>query len=135
MNNDGAAALVLVSGEKALQLGLQVIAKIKGYPDAAQIDYYEINEAFSESLNVHGEAVSLGHPLGCSGARILVTLLGLHDFDTCIAKNEEAIQIDPHFAECYGNMANAWKEKGNIDVAIRYYLIAIEVCYSHQFSP
>lgn len=72
----------------------------------------------------------------------------------CIAKNEEALQIDPHFAECYGNMANAWKvimiilstvvfsrsfqffktlffytqEKGNIDVAIRYYLIAIEVC-------
>uniref|UniRef100_A0A803LZH9 protein O-GlcNAc transferase n=1 Tax=Chenopodium quinoa TaxID=63459 RepID=A0A803LZH9_CHEQI len=51
----------------------------------------------------------------------------LHDFDTCIAKNEEALRIDPHFAECYGNMANAWKEKGNIDVAIRYYLIAIEL--------
>ncbi|PON95534.1 N-terminal acetyltransferase A, auxiliary subunit [Trema orientale] len=51
----------------------------------------------------------------------------LHDFDTCITKNEEALQIDPHFAECYGNMANAWKEKGNIDVAIRYYLIAIEL--------
>ncbi|XP_073056560.1 probable UDP-N-acetylglucosamine--peptide N-acetylglucosaminyltransferase SEC [Primulina eburnea] len=47
----------------------------------------------------------------------------LHDFDLCIAKNEEALRIDPHFAECYGNMANAWKEKGNIDVAIRYYLI------------
>ncbi|KAI4298835.1 hypothetical protein L6164_032351 [Bauhinia variegata] len=115
--SDGAAALVLVSGEKALQLGLQVIAKIKGYADAAQapelfttapalaipkaisnagleaaqIDYYEINEAFSvvalanqkllglnpEKLNVHGGAVSLGHPLGCSGARILVTLLGV----------------------------------------------------------
>ncbi|KAF4374583.1 hypothetical protein G4B88_004835 [Cannabis sativa] len=51
----------------------------------------------------------------------------LHDFDSCIAKNEEAIQIDPRFAECYGNMANAWKEKGNIDIAIRYYLIAIEL--------
>ncbi|XP_060180923.1 probable UDP-N-acetylglucosamine--peptide N-acetylglucosaminyltransferase SEC [Lycium barbarum] len=51
----------------------------------------------------------------------------LHDFDMCIAKNEEALRIDPHFAECYGNMANAWKEKGNIDVAIRYYLIAIEL--------
>ncbi|XP_062076199.1 acetyl-CoA acetyltransferase 1-like [Humulus lupulus] len=101
MNSDGAAALVLVSGEKALELRLQVIAKIKGYVDAAQapeffttapalvipkaisnaglnashIDYYEINEVFSESLNVHGGAVSLGHPLGCSGARILVTLL------------------------------------------------------------
>ncbi|XP_042490458.1 acetyl-CoA acetyltransferase, cytosolic 1-like isoform X1 [Macadamia integrifolia] len=115
--SDGAAALVLVSGEMALKLGLQVIAKIKGYADAAQapelfttapalaipkaisnagleasqIDYYEINEAFSvvalanqkllglnpERVNVHGGAVSLGHPLGCSGARILVTLLGL----------------------------------------------------------
>ncbi|KAK1381120.1 Protein O-GlcNAc transferase [Heracleum sosnowskyi] len=51
----------------------------------------------------------------------------LHEFDLCIAKNEEALQIDPHFAECYGNMANAWKEKGNIDIAIRYYLIAIEL--------
>lgn len=115
--SDGAAALVLVSGEKALKLGLQVIAKIKGYADAAQapelfptapalaipkaisnagltasqIDYYEINEAFAvvalanqkllrlnpETVNVHGGAVSLGHPIGCSGARILVTLLGV----------------------------------------------------------
>ncbi|KAL3521806.1 hypothetical protein ACH5RR_014640 [Cinchona calisaya] len=115
--SDGAAALVLVSGEKALKLGLKVIAKIRGYADAAQapelfttspalaipkaisnsgleqshIDYYEINEAFSvvalanqkllnlnpEKLNVHGGAVSLGHPIGCSGARILITLLGV----------------------------------------------------------
>ncbi|KAG1330860.1 putative UDP-N-acetylglucosamine--peptide N-acetylglucosaminyltransferase SEC [Cocos nucifera] len=51
----------------------------------------------------------------------------LHDFDMCIAKNQEALAIDPHFAECYGNMANAWKEKGNIDLAIRCYLIAIEL--------
>lgn len=51
----------------------------------------------------------------------------LHDFDMCIARNEEAIQIEPHFAECYGNMANAWKEKGNVDLAIRYYLISIEL--------
>ncbi|KAJ0989694.1 hypothetical protein J5N97_008050 [Dioscorea zingiberensis] len=115
--SDGAAALVLVSGEKALELGLQVIAKITGYADAeqapelftttpslaipkaisnagleaSQVDYYEINEAFSvvavanmkllglpsEKVNAHGGAVSLGHPLGCSGARILVTLLGV----------------------------------------------------------
>lgn len=115
--SDGAAALVLVSGEKALKLGLKVIAKIRGFADAAQapelfttapslaipkaisnaglkatqVDYYEINEAFSvvalanqkllgigdEQLNAHGGAVSLGHPLGCSGARILVTLLGV----------------------------------------------------------
>jgi len=45
----------------------------------------------------------------------------------CITKNEEAIRIDPQFAECYGNMANAWKEKGNIDLAIQFYLIAIEL--------
>ncbi|KAF3456705.1 hypothetical protein FNV43_RR01359 [Rhamnella rubrinervis] len=51
----------------------------------------------------------------------------LREYDMCIAKNEEALRINPHFAECYGNMANAWKEKGNIDVAIRYYLIAIEL--------
>nr|AKF41522.1 acetyl-CoA C-acetyltransferase [Tripterygium wilfordii] len=114
--SDGAAALVLVSGETALKLGLHVIAKITGYADAAhapelfttapalaipkaisnagldasQVDYYEINEAFAvvalanqkllglnpEKVNVHGGAVALGHPLGCSGARILVTLLG-----------------------------------------------------------
>ncbi|XP_059449860.1 acetyl-CoA acetyltransferase 2 [Corylus avellana] len=115
--SDGAAALILVSGETALKLGLQVIAKITGYADAAQapeffttapalaipkaiskagleaseIDFYEINEAFAvvalanqkllglnpEKVNVHGGAVGLGHPLGCSGARILVTLLGV----------------------------------------------------------
>ncbi|CAL1386075.1 unnamed protein product [Linum trigynum] len=115
--SDGAAALVLVSGGKAHELGLQVIAKIRGFADAAQapelfptapslaipkaisnaglsasqIDYCEINEAFSvvalanqkllslnpEKVNAHGGAVSLGHPLGCSGARILVTLLGV----------------------------------------------------------
>lgn len=114
--SDGAAALVLVSGAKALQLGLHVIARLIGSADAAQapelfttspslaipkaiaragieasqVDCYEINEAFSvvalanqkilglkpETVNVHGGAVSLGHPLGCSGARILVTLLG-----------------------------------------------------------
>lgn len=115
--SDGAAALVLVSGEKAKELGLQVLARIRGFADAAQspelfttspalaipkaleragvekadVDYFEINEAFSvvalanqkllqipaERLNVHGGAVALGHPLGCSGARILVTLLGV----------------------------------------------------------
>ncbi|CAO2209237.1 unnamed protein product [Urochloa humidicola] len=115
--SDGAAAIVLVSGEKAKNLGLQVIARIRGYADAAQapelfttapslsilkaissaglqtsqIDYYEINEAFavvalanqrllgipSDKLNLSGGAVSLGHPLGCSGARIIVTLLGI----------------------------------------------------------
>lgn len=115
--SDGAAALVLVSGAMAVKLGLDVIARIRGYADAAQapelfttapaiaipkaisssglkasdIDFYEINEAFSvvalanqrllnidpERLNVHGGGVSLGHPIGCSGARILVTLLGV----------------------------------------------------------
>ncbi|EIM78382.1 acetyl-CoA acetyltransferase [Nitritalea halalkaliphila LW7] len=112
--NDGASALVLVSKEKAQELGLQPIAKIRGFADAAQdplwfttapalaipkaiknagieendVDFYEINEAFSavalanqkqlnldaDKLNVYGGAVSLGHPLGASGARIISTL-------------------------------------------------------------
>nr|XP_024378195.1 probable UDP-N-acetylglucosamine--peptide N-acetylglucosaminyltransferase SEC isoform X2 [Physcomitrium patens]PNR52544.1 hypothetical protein PHYPA_008918 [Physcomitrium patens] len=51
----------------------------------------------------------------------------LHDFDMCLVKNEEAIRIEPKFAECYGNMANALKEKGDIDLAILYYSAAIEL--------
>uniref|UniRef100_A0A6N2LX63 Uncharacterized protein n=1 Tax=Salix viminalis TaxID=40686 RepID=A0A6N2LX63_SALVM len=51
----------------------------------------------------------------------------LQDYDMCIAKNEEALRLQPRFAECYGNMANAWKEKGDIDLAIRYYLVSIEL--------
>lgn len=115
--NDGAAAVVLMSREKATALGLTPIAVIKGYADAEQapewfttaptpavkkaiakagltvdqIDYFEFNEAFSavglancqllnlpaEKVNVHGGAVALGHPLGCSGARIIVTLVNV----------------------------------------------------------
>jgi acetyl-CoA C-acetyltransferase len=115
--NDGAAALILMSEEKALSLGLKPLAYIKGYADAAQepkkftttpakalpkaldkagisisdVDYFEFNEAFAvvglanakilnldnDNLNVNGGAVSLGHPLGCSGARIIVTLLNV----------------------------------------------------------
>ncbi|WP_299520845.1 acetyl-CoA C-acyltransferase [Winogradskyella sp.] len=115
--NDGAAAMVLMSREKANELGLSPLAAIKSYADAAQepkwfttapakalpkalakvnvtiddIDYFEFNEAFSvvglanmkilglsdENVNVNGGAVSLGHPLGCSGARILVTLINV----------------------------------------------------------
>jgi acetyl-CoA C-acetyltransferase len=113
--NDGAAALILMSADKAKALGLQPLAKIKSYADAAHqpewfttapakalpialekanistgdVDFFELNEAFSvvglanieklgldaTKVNVHGGAVSLGHPLGCSGARIIVTLL------------------------------------------------------------
>lgn len=113
--NDGAAALVLMSKEKAEALGLKPIGKIVSYADAEQapewftttpslavpkavakagltmedIAYWELNEAFAvvgientkrlnidpAKVNVHGGAVSLGHPLGCSGARIIVTLL------------------------------------------------------------
>lgn len=113
--NDGAAALVLMSRDKADTLGLKPLAVINGYADASQepewfttapakalpkalakaniaaedVDFYELNEAFSvvglanikllnldpEKVNVNGGAVSLGHPLGCSGARIMVTLL------------------------------------------------------------
>ena len=115
--NDGAAALVLMSKEKAEQLGLKPIAKIISYADAAQepkwftttpsiavpkavskagltmedISYFELNEAFAvvgientkrmkldpAKVNVHGGAVSLGHPLGCSGARIIVSLINI----------------------------------------------------------
>lgn len=113
--NDGAAALVLMSKEKAEELGIKPIAKIVSYADAEQapewfttspslavpkavnkaglqmsdIDFWELNEAFAvvgientrrmkldpAKVNVHGGAVSLGHPLGCSGARIIVTLI------------------------------------------------------------
>lgn len=115
--NDGAAALVLMSSEKASELDLKPLAKIKSFADAAQetkwfttapakalpkaldkagitmneVDYFEFNEAFSvvglanikllglsdHNVNVNGGAVSLGHPLGCSGARIVVTLLNV----------------------------------------------------------
>jgi len=115
--NDGAAALVLMSKEKADALGLKPLAKIKGYADAEQapewftttpsiavpkavekaglkmsdIQYYELNEAFAvvglanmqlmkldpSKVNVNGGAVSLGHPLGCSGARVIVTLINV----------------------------------------------------------
>ncbi|MCC6288333.1 MAG: acetyl-CoA C-acyltransferase [Chitinophagaceae bacterium] len=115
--NDGAAALLLMSKEKAEQLGLKPIATILSYADAEQapewftttpaiavpkavakaglkmsdINYWELNEAFSvvgientkrmkldpSKVNVHGGAVSIGHPLGASGARIIVTLINV----------------------------------------------------------
>ena len=115
--NDGAAALVLMSKEKAEELGLNPIAKIISYADAEQapewftttpaiavpkavakaglkmedISYWELNEAFAvvgienskrmkldpAKVNVNGGAVSIGHPLGCSGARIIVTLINV----------------------------------------------------------
>ncbi len=115
--NDGAAALVLMSKEKAEELGLTPIAEVVSYADAEQapewftttpslavplavskagltmeqVDFWELNEAFSvvgiensrrmkldpAKVNVHGGAVSLGHPLGCSGARIIVTLINV----------------------------------------------------------
>jgi acetyl-CoA C-acetyltransferase len=118
--NDGAAAVVLMSKEKAEALGVKPLAKIVSFADAAQapewfttapskampkavskagwnfndVDLFEINEAFSvvalannkemgldaSKVNVNGGAVSLGHPLGCSGARIIVTLVhALHN--------------------------------------------------------
>lgn len=115
--NDGAGAVVLMSKEKAEELGLTPLATIKSFADAAQepkwfttspakalpkaiekagitqddIDFFEFNEAFSvvglanmkilglsdENVNVNGGAVSLGHPLGCSGVRIIITLLNV----------------------------------------------------------
>lgn len=113
--NDGAAAVILMSEEKALSMGLKPLAFIRSYADAAQepkwfttspskaipkalekagltindVDFFELNEAFAvvglanakilglddSKVNVNGGAVSLGHPLGCSGVRIIVTLL------------------------------------------------------------
>jgi len=115
--NDGAAAMVLMSEEKAKDLGLKPLAYITSYADAEQepkwfttapskalpkaldkaglktsdVDFFEFNEAFSvvglanakilgldaSKVNVNGGAVSLGHPLGCSGARIIVTLINV----------------------------------------------------------
>ena len=115
--NDGAAAVVLMSKEKAEELGIKPLAILRSYADAEQeptwfttspsvalpkavekaglklsdIDYVELNEAFSvvgivntkkmnldpARVNVNGGAVSLGHPLGCSGARIIVTLVNV----------------------------------------------------------
>lgn len=115
--NDGAAAVVLMSKEKADELGIKPLAVLRGYADAEQeptwftttpsialpvavkragielsdLDFIELNEAFSvvgivntrkmnldpAKVNVNGGAVSMGHPLGCSGARILVTLINV----------------------------------------------------------
>ncbi|WNW02803.1 acetyl-CoA C-acyltransferase [Tenacibaculum sp. HL-MS23] len=115
--NDGGAALILMSAEKAAELNLTPLAKIKGYADAAHepkwfttapakalpkalakagvaiddVDYFELNEAFSvvglanmkilglsaDKVNVNGGAVSLGHPLGVSGARIVIALTSI----------------------------------------------------------
>jgi acetyl-CoA C-acetyltransferase len=115
--NDGAAATVLMSAERARELGVKPLARIRGFADAAQdpmwftttpslaipkalkaagvspknVNYYEINEAFSavalannqklgldaEKVNVNGGAVALGHPLGASGCRIVITLLNV----------------------------------------------------------
>ena len=115
--NDGAGAVVLMSEDKAKELGIKPLARIISQADAAQapewfttapakalpkalskaglalsdIDYFELNEAFSvvglanmkilelspDKVNVNGGAVSLGHPLGCSGVRILITLMGI----------------------------------------------------------
>ncbi|PIS48205.1 hypothetical protein CJI97_005638 [Candidozyma auris] len=95
--NDGGAALVLVSEAKLKELGLTPLAKIRGWGEAARtpidftVDFFEVNEAFSvvglanaklcnlplSKVNVYGGAVALGHPLGCSGARIIVTLLSV----------------------------------------------------------
>ena len=115
--NDGAGAVILMSEEKANELGLTILASIKSYADAAQepewfttapakalpkalaianikiddVDYFEFNEAFAvvglanmkllglndSNVNVNGGAVSLGHPLGCSGVRILITLINV----------------------------------------------------------
>ena len=125
--NDGASALILMSAQKAKEMKIQPIAKIRSFSDAAQepewfttapakavpiaiekaglnkndIDYYELNEAFSvvglanmkvlgindDKVNINGGAVSLGHPLGSSGSRIVVTLINV------LAQNEAKLGV------------------------------------------
>ena len=125
--NDGASALILMSAQKAKEMKIQPIAKIRSFSDAAQepewfttapakavplaikkaglnkndIDYYELNEAFSvvglanmkvlgindDKVNINGGAVSLGHPLGSSGSRIIVTLINV------LAQNEAKLGV------------------------------------------
>ncbi|MEE1944599.1 acetyl-CoA C-acyltransferase [Pedobacter sp. KR3-3] len=125
--NDGAAALVLMSAERAKEMGIKPLAKVLAYADAQQapewfttapskaiplalskanlttadVDFFEINEAFSvvslannqelglkeEQVNVNGGAVAIGHPLGASGARIIVTLLSV------LAQNQGKIGV------------------------------------------
>ncbi|KAG0199252.1 erg10, acetyl-CoA C-acetyltransferase [Mortierella sp. NVP41] len=115
--SDGAAAIVLISGQKARELNIPVLAIVRGSADAErdpsrfttapslaipkaikragltadQVEFYELNEAFSvvacanmkilgltsENVNVNGGAVAIGHPLGCSGARVIVTLVNV----------------------------------------------------------
>ncbi|GJN21085.1 hypothetical protein PR202_gb08533 [Eleusine coracana subsp. coracana] len=82
---------------------------------------------YREALE-HGNIVYEKNPRRTDNLLLLGAIYyQLRNYDMCIAKNEEALAIDPHFAECYGNMANAWKEKGDIDLATRYYLTAIQV--------
>ena len=125
--NDGGVALILMSKEKATELGIKPIAKIRGFADAAQdpiwfttapslaipkamkhagiessdVDYYEVNEAFSavaiannmkldldpDRVNAFGGAVALGHPLGASGARIITTL------NSVLSQNNKSIGV------------------------------------------
>ncbi|XP_078156327.1 tetratricopeptide repeat (TPR)-like superfamily protein [Carex rostrata] len=82
---------------------------------------------YSEALE-HSIAVYDTNPCRTDNLLLLGAIYyQLRNYDMCIAKNEEAIAIDPRFAECYGNMANAWKEKGDIERATRYYLTAIQL--------
>ncbi|CAN8269855.1 unnamed protein product [Cochlearia groenlandica] len=82
---------------------------------------------FTQALE-HSNMVYQRRPLRTDNLLLLGAIYyQLQDFDMCIARNEEALTIQPNFAECYGNMANAWKEKGDIDRAIEFYKMAIEL--------
>ncbi|XP_015626031.1 probable UDP-N-acetylglucosamine--peptide N-acetylglucosaminyltransferase SEC [Oryza sativa Japonica Group] len=82
---------------------------------------------YKEALE-HGNIVYEKNPRRTDNLLLLGAIYyQIRNYDMCIAKNEEALAIDPNFAECYGNMANAWKEKGDVDLAIRYYLTAIQL--------
>ncbi|XP_010413233.1 PREDICTED: probable UDP-N-acetylglucosamine--peptide N-acetylglucosaminyltransferase SEC isoform X1 [Camelina sativa] len=82
---------------------------------------------FKQALE-HSNMVYQRNPLRTDNLLLIGAIYyQLQEYDMCIARNEEALRIQPQFAECYGNMANAWKEKRDTDRAIRYYLIAIEL--------
>ncbi|KQJ99507.1 probable UDP-N-acetylglucosamine--peptide N-acetylglucosaminyltransferase SEC [Brachypodium distachyon] len=82
---------------------------------------------YREALE-HGNIVYEKNPRRTDNLLLLGAIYyQIRNYDMCIEKNEEALAIDPQFAECYGNMANAWKEKGDVDLAIRYYLTAIQL--------
>ncbi|GAY56673.1 hypothetical protein CUMW_173700 [Citrus unshiu] len=128
----GEAGYAAVKQEPASSLSL--VSSFKG-PDSHEDEDMHMalahqmykSGSYKQALE-HSNSVYERNPLRTDNLLLLGAIYyQLHDYDMCIARNEEALRLEPRFAECYGNMANAWKEKGDIDLAIRYYLVAIEL--------